>query len=69
MRRRRKLPPWSRHHEDWCAIFLGKPYGVVSVGGQSWLGRARFRSSSAQAAVRSTKWSKPKRDRGLSIII
>jgi len=21
---RRKLPPWSRHHETWCAIFRGK---------------------------------------------
>ena len=22
--RRRKLPPWSRHHEPWCAVFHGK---------------------------------------------
>jgi hypothetical protein len=22
--RRRKLPPGSRHHEEWCAIFRGK---------------------------------------------
>jgi hypothetical protein len=22
--RRRKLPPGSRHHEPWCAIFRGK---------------------------------------------
>jgi hypothetical protein len=21
--KRRKLPPWSRHHEYWCAIFDG----------------------------------------------
>jgi hypothetical protein len=21
----RKLPPGSRHHEDWCAIYRGKP--------------------------------------------
>jgi hypothetical protein len=21
---RRKLPPWSRHHEPWCAIFQGR---------------------------------------------
>jgi hypothetical protein len=23
--RRRKLPPGTRHHEPWCAIFFGKP--------------------------------------------
>jgi hypothetical protein len=23
--RRRKLPPWSRHHEPWCAVFKGQP--------------------------------------------
>jgi hypothetical protein len=22
---KRKLPPYSRHHEVWCAIFHGKP--------------------------------------------
>lgn len=22
---RKKLPPWSRHHEYWCAVFDGKP--------------------------------------------
>jgi hypothetical protein len=22
---RRKLPPWSRHHQDWCAIFRSRP--------------------------------------------
>jgi hypothetical protein len=22
---RRKLPPWSRHHETWCAVFRSKP--------------------------------------------
>ena len=22
--RRRKLPPGTRHHEPWCAIFYGK---------------------------------------------
>jgi hypothetical protein len=22
--RRRKLPPWSRHHEPWCAVYRGK---------------------------------------------
>jgi hypothetical protein len=21
--KRRTLPPWSRHHEYWCAIFAG----------------------------------------------
>jgi len=21
---KRKLPPWSRHHQYWCAIFDGK---------------------------------------------
>jgi hypothetical protein len=26
MRRKKlKLPPWSRHHEEWCATFKGKP--------------------------------------------
>jgi len=24
MRSPKKLPPWSRHHENWCAIFRGK---------------------------------------------
>jgi hypothetical protein len=24
MRQPKKLPPWSRHHQDWCAIFRGK---------------------------------------------
>jgi hypothetical protein len=23
--RRRKLPPWSRHHEEWCAVYRGEP--------------------------------------------
>ena len=23
--KRKKLPPYSRHHEPWCAIFDGKP--------------------------------------------
>jgi hypothetical protein len=23
--RRRKLPPGTRHHEPWCAVFFGKP--------------------------------------------
>jgi len=22
---RKKLPPWSRHHEHWCAVFNDKP--------------------------------------------
>jgi hypothetical protein len=22
---RRKLPPWSRHHERFCAIYRGRP--------------------------------------------
>jgi hypothetical protein len=22
--KRRKLPPWSRHHEEWCAVYRGK---------------------------------------------
>jgi hypothetical protein len=21
---RRKLPPWNRHHQPWCAIFYGR---------------------------------------------
>jgi len=25
MRSPKKLPPWSRHHEAWCAVFFGKP--------------------------------------------
>ena len=25
MRRRRKLPPWSRHHEPWCGVFRDMP--------------------------------------------
>jgi hypothetical protein len=25
MRPPKKLPPWSRHHESWCAVFRGKP--------------------------------------------
>jgi hypothetical protein len=25
MKRRRTLPPGSRHHEYWCAIFVGRP--------------------------------------------
>jgi hypothetical protein len=25
MRQPKKLPPWSRHHEPWCAIFRDKP--------------------------------------------
>jgi hypothetical protein len=24
MKRSKKLPPWSRHHESWCAVFRGK---------------------------------------------
>jgi len=24
MRPAKKLPPWSRHHASWCAIFRGK---------------------------------------------
>jgi hypothetical protein len=24
-RRPKQLPPWSRHHEPWCAIVRGKP--------------------------------------------
>jgi hypothetical protein len=23
-RRKPKLPPWSRHHEPWCAVYRGK---------------------------------------------
>ena len=23
--RRRKLPPWSRHHEPWCGVFRDMP--------------------------------------------
>ena len=22
---KRKLPPWSRHHEYWCNVFVGRP--------------------------------------------
>jgi hypothetical protein len=25
MRPPKKLPPWSRHHEPWCAIFRDQP--------------------------------------------
>ena len=25
MRSPKRLPPWSRHHEPWCAVFFGKP--------------------------------------------
>jgi len=25
MRHPKKLPPWSRHHEPWCAVFRDKP--------------------------------------------
>jgi hypothetical protein len=25
MPRKRKLPPSSRHHQSWCAIFYGRP--------------------------------------------
>jgi hypothetical protein len=25
MRPPKKLPPWSRHHEPWCAVFRDKP--------------------------------------------
>jgi hypothetical protein len=25
MKRSKKLPPWSRHHEPWCAVFRDKP--------------------------------------------
>jgi hypothetical protein len=25
MRPSKKLPPWSHHHEPWCAVFRNKP--------------------------------------------
>ena len=25
MRRRKQLPPWSRYHEPWCAVFRNQP--------------------------------------------
>ena len=31
---RRKLPPWSRHHESWCAIFRGKTCDCDDGGGR-----------------------------------
>ena len=33
MRPPKKLPPWSRHHETWCAIFRGKPCDCDDDGG------------------------------------
>jgi hypothetical protein len=23
--KRKDLPPWSRHHQPWCAVFFGEP--------------------------------------------
>lgn len=33
MKRQPKLPPWSRHHEPWCAIFRGKSCDCDDDGG------------------------------------
>ena len=36
---RRKLPPGTRHHESWCAIFFGEPCGGDSQQPDGWLSR------------------------------
>jgi hypothetical protein len=33
MRPPKKLPPWSRHHEKWCAVFRGKSCDCDDDGG------------------------------------
>ena len=53
--RRRKLPPWSRHHEPWCGVFRDRPcdcdeddrrppeyeHGPIAGGGAPAPGRKR----------------------------
>jgi hypothetical protein len=36
--KRRKLPPWSRHHKDWCAIFDGNEDARAFL--RQWAGTA-----------------------------
>jgi hypothetical protein len=43
MRPPKKLPPWSRHHEPWCAVYRDKPCDCDDGGHRPRHGHRRLR--------------------------
>ena len=63
-----KLPPWSRHHEPWCAIFRGKPVTVTTIVRRSGDGGRYPAAAQRRLCVKKNEsWKKPNSPRNSDI--